>query len=236
MKNAGACAEQLDALLARLSSAPDVPPPHGDDPVETLIYSFLLWGSSRTAADAAYRALKHGFVDYNELRVSLPYEIALCLRQKDSRSLERCQRLRASLNDLFRREHVVSLDRVKGMGKRDARKYIETLEGMVPYVAARVMLLCFDIHAIPVDDALRALLIEEGAADASADIVEVSAYLARHVPAARGRDVHALLQAWSDRASERLAAGTGKEKPVRQRRRPTSSSTRTSRRSKAKQS
>lgn len=213
MKNASTCAGRLEAVLARLEPPPDEVLPVADDPVETLIHSFLLWGSTSEQAGNAYRALKQGFVDHNELRVSLPYEIALCLRQKDSRSLERCQRLRASLNDLFRREHVVSLDRVRSMGKRDARKYIETLEGMVPYVSARVMLLCFDIHVMPVDDPLRALLIEEGAADPSADCAEVSAFVSRHVPAARARDIHARLQAWSDCAAARLAAGDGKAQP-----------------------
>lgn len=215
MKNASACAKNLAAFLKRIIDKSDESDlPNSDDPVEVLILSFLMWESTTGEAYCSYRKLKDAFVDCNEFRVSLPYEIVEKLSLTDSKALERCQRMRATLTDIFKREHSVTLDRLKEEGKRDVRKYLDTLEGMVPYVAARVSLLVFQSHAIPVDDHLRSLLIEEGAADDSSEIPELAPWLSRQVKASDGRTVHFALQAWSDNAFETIRSGntTGRSK------------------------
>lgn len=207
MKNANACARNLSAFLKRLGKGEDPGFPEADDPIAVTVMSFLLWESTTPAAKEAYARFKARFVDYNDFRVTLPYEMVELVDLRDVRALERCQRLRAVLNDIFRREHVVSLGRLAAEGKRDVKKYLDSLEGMVPYVSARVSLLAFDTHAVPIDDHLRALLIEEGAADDSVELPELAPWLARQVKASHGRSVHFALQAWSDRAIERIRSG-----------------------------
>ena len=71
--------------------------------------------------------------------------------------LDRFRRLRAVLRNVYLREHAVTLERLADAGKRDAKKYIDSLDGMVPYVAARVLLLCFDVHGVPVSTQVPAI-------------------------------------------------------------------------------
>jgi hypothetical protein len=198
VKSSSPAAKNLNAVLKRFAKSPPPDFPDAGDPVAVLIQSFLLWEASTAEALSAYAAMKDGFVDYNELRVSLPHEMARALRLRDRRALDRCHRLRAVLTDIFKREHAVTLQRLSQLGKRDLRKYLDELEGMVPFVAARLALLCFDSHSIPVDERLRARLVEQEIVEPGMDLNELSAWLARHVRAAHGPRMHYALQAWCD--------------------------------------
>jgi hypothetical protein len=225
VKNAGEYATKLSALLKRVGSAS--PPPFGPvtfplaaaasgeaepaasgegadaavrppDPITVIVTSFLLWESTTHAAVTAFNRILKSMVDFNDLRISLPAESAEILGERYPLALDRCQRLRAVLRDIFHREHAVRLEHLRGEGKRDVRRYVESLEGIVPYVSSRVLLLCFDTHMIPVDEQLRARLVEAGAAAESADVAEVGAYLARHVKSGEGARAHFGLQRWVD--------------------------------------
>jgi len=59
-------------------------------------------------------------------------------------------------------------------------------DGIVPFVANRVMLLCFDVHAVPVDDLLRAHLVDAGAADEELDVTSLASWLGRQIKSADG--------------------------------------------------
>ena len=133
-------ADQLQALLSRLKKqfSPEPPAPI-EDPLEQLVSSLLLWESTASKAEAARRRLIAAVVDINELRVCLPEEIVALLGERYPRGEERALRLRAALNDIYVREHAVSLEHLKKMNKRDARQYLESLEGVPQYVAARVV-------------------------------------------------------------------------------------------------
>jgi hypothetical protein len=114
------------------------------------------------------------------------------------RGLERCQRLRAVLRDIYSREHDVCLDGLSGEGKREVRRYLDSLDGMVPYVASRLALLCFETHAMPVDDQLRLKLVEIGAADPDIYIAELTSWLEHHIKPSDGAATHHTLQIWVD--------------------------------------
>jgi endonuclease III len=160
VKDAVKSTKQFTTLMKRLG--PVEPPDFADtdDPFAVLVHSFLLWESTTDKALTAYNALQRHVVDFNDLRVCMPQEILELIGVRYPRGLDRCQRLRATLRDVYSREHVVSLNGIDKLGKREIRRYIESLEGMVPYVAARVLLLSFQVHAIPVDDQLRTNLIQ----------------------------------------------------------------------------
>ena len=198
MKNAAQCAKKLTTLLKKL---PEGEPPElsneiGDDPVGQLVFSFLLIDSTTEKAAAAYRKLLDQVVDYNDLRVSMPHETAGYLGSRYPRATERCEQLRTALRNVYLREHDVTLERLKGLGKREVKKYIESLEGVCPYTASRLMLVSFDVHAIPVDEQLREQLVAAGAADEEATSAEVSAWLTRQIKAADGLTSHYAFQRW----------------------------------------
>jgi hypothetical protein len=160
--------------------------------------SMLLWESSTDKALAAYVRLMEQVVDFNDLRVCMPHETLEIIGPRYPRALDRVQRLRAVLRNIYLREHAMKLDRLPATGKREIKKYIESLEGIVPYAAARVLLLSFDTHCIPVDDQLRTHLIDADVVDASIEIPELSNWLSTQVKAGDGATAHFALQSWID--------------------------------------
>jgi hypothetical protein len=198
VKNASQCAKKLTALLKKLPEGvpPDFPP--AEDPLATLVASFFMWESSTAAAREAYQRVDETIVDFNDLRVTMPVEVAEWLNDDSPLNIERCQRLRAALRNVYLREHEVSLASLADSGKREIKKYIESIEGVPPYVSARTLLMSFDAHAIPVDEQLRSRLIEEGVCNEDADVHELSAWLARQIKASDARAAHLAFQAWID--------------------------------------
>lgn len=167
-------------------------------PLEELIYSFLLWEAPASKADAAYRRLTHHIVDLNELRVCRPPEIISVLGKSYPLVEERAMRLKASLHEIYLREFAVTLDKCAALSKRDSRKYLDTLDGMPPFVAARVVLLRLGGHAIPVDDKLLGRLVAKGVVEPDYDCAKAEGVLERHVKADDAIAVHRTLQAWAD--------------------------------------
>ena len=102
----------------------------------------------------------------------------------------------------------MKLDRLPTTGKREIKKYIESLEGIVPFAAARVQLLSFDVHTIPVDDQLRTQMIEADICDASVEIPELSNWLTTQIKPGEGAAAHYALQSWMDEVAD---GGKGKK-------------------------
>lgn len=192
-------AKALNALLRSLKSkyAPEGELPQRT-PLEELIYSFLLWEAPIAKADAAYRRLMNHVVDVNELRVCRPPEIIATIGKTYPLAEERAMRLKASLHEVYLREFAVSLDKCASLSKRDARRYLDTLEGMPPFVAARVVLLRLGGHAIPVDNNLLVRLIAKGVVEPEYDCARAEGILERHVKADDGIQVHLTLLNWAD--------------------------------------
>lgn len=187
-------AEHADATLLAQSN-----PPLAIDPLtHELIYSFLLWEASTAQARPAADRLLRAVVDLNELRVCLPQEIADHLGERYPLALERAMRLRGSLLEIYRQRHAVCLDHLPAMGKREARSFLASLDGMPGFVAARVAVVALDAHAVPLDDRLRALLAGHDAIDPSLSLDDASAWLERQIRAQDARETAALFQAWSD--------------------------------------
>lgn len=202
-------AKRFAALVKRLkgeydtaAEAPaDAPPPslaEGDAVLDQLVHSFMLWETTSAQALAGLKRLREAFVDLNELRVCFPEEISTAIGERFPRSRERATRLRAVLNDIYRREHGLSLSRLVDQPKRDARSYLESLEGMPPFVAARVALLCFGGHAVPVDERLLALLTSERAVEPDVGVEDAAAWIERQVRANEAAATHLLLRRWAD--------------------------------------
>lgn len=210
--------KNLASLMKKLRSRYQAPERVERQPMEEFLYAYLLWESSATKADAAIKRMMHHVVDFNELRVCRPPELVTLLGKTYPRSEERALRLRASLQDLYMREYEVSLSAALAMNKRDAKKYIETLEGIPPFVAARVLLMAFGAHAVPVDDRTLQKLIAAEVTEPGSDVVKAMGILERHIKAEESHEAHALLQAWSeDSTSDPTARSATKEKAPRRR-------------------
>lgn len=207
MSMTDAAQRRLGSLLKKLRAkhpeiaAPEIlPEPHDEiDPlVHEVVYSILLWDAGSTHARNSLRRIREHVVDYNELRVCAPDEISHIIGEKQPRSLERALRLRCVLNDIFSRQHAVSLAHLVDHPKRETRNYLESLEGMPHFAAARVLLVRLGGHAFPVDRRLRDLLVDENIATDDVNDETLSGQLERHTKAEDSLRSYLLLQAWSD--------------------------------------
>ncbi|MEZ6243683.1 MAG: hypothetical protein R3B57_11655 [Phycisphaerales bacterium] len=221
-------AKKLDALLKRLEkkSGPDAesaktpPAPEGVDPiVHALVHSFMVWEAGPKAAAKALNAFASEFVDYNELRICMSDELAGILPKKYPAAEERCERLRVVLNEIFARQHALTLAPLAEQPKREARAYLDALGGITPFVAARVSLLALGAHGFPVDARLAQRLAKEGVCDADETPESVSVRLERHIRAGQAEGAYLLIEAWSDGRAGKIAAtgtrGTGRSRSSR---------------------
>ena len=199
-------AERFDSLVARLvsSAAPTPPAPpapaSSDDPVDLLVHSFLLWETTPVVADRAAKKLKSAFVDLNELRVARTDEIVSVIGVRCPRAEERSSLLRRSLNDIFNREHAVTLANLIQRHKRDAKQYLTSLDGCPQYVSARVLVLGFGAHAAPLDAFIHARLAQAGVFTEPVDLERAASLLERHIRADDSLATHLALESLRDEA------------------------------------
>lgn len=199
--------KKLASLLRRLRgqhtelAAPVVvpdPPDGFDDLVHQLVYSMLLWEASTGQARNALKRIREAVVDYNELRVCVADEVSHVIGDKYPLSLERAMRLRTTLHDIYQRQHAISLSHLADLGKREARHYLDSLSGCPPFVSARVCVVQGLGHAIPVDERLCSLLVQEQVLEPGTPVEQATSWLEHHIKAEEGRDIALLFQAWSD--------------------------------------
>jgi endonuclease III len=205
VKNPGQSAKIFSSLLKKLGKPKEPLPLEDADPVTVLVMSFLMWDATTSRAVAAHKRLMDRVVDYNDLRVSMPHELVDWIGPRYPQAMERCQRMRAALRHLYDREHAVNLDRLRDMARREIKTYLRSLDGIAPYVADRVTLLCFDTHCVPVDARLHRCLVKAGVAEEDTNIAEMASWLTRQVKAADAVVTHRALQAWADKAGSASA-------------------------------
>jgi endonuclease III len=225
VKNEATFAKKFGALLKKIKSqhggAAKAGAPSGGggeaegspaaprEAVTQLVVAFLEWNASRKQAADAHKRLMAVMVDNNDLRVSHPHEIVAVIGERYPRAEERAARLHESLQEIYIREHAVSLDDLAEKPKKAVRQYLETLPGITPYVAAQVALASFQAHAVPVDDHLAELLREEEVVDPEASVEDVAAFLERQIDAGEALEAHHALYAWVDSGSGRSRGASG---------------------------
>ena len=199
MKHSPIYAKRLAALLRRLKQSASAAETKSRPPLMQLIHAFLSYDAAARQADTAMRRLEESLIDLNDLRVSDPYDLAAIVGDDYPNVLVRCARLKQALNSIYHREHAMALEVIAKKSKTDARNYLESLEGMIPFVSASVMLFCLDGHAIPVDQQLRDRLADNGVVDPHATIQEIQAFIENHISHSQAAQVHGLLRAYVEK-------------------------------------
>jgi len=226
-------AKALNSVLKKVG-APEADPffEQERNGVEQLVYGFLLWESTTARANAAYKRLADTFVDFNDLRVAKPRHITEALGKTYPLAEERAVRLLAALNEIYIREYEVSLENALSGGKREAKKYIDSLEGMTPFVSARITLYGAGVHAVPVDQRVLDMLIAQGVFEEGTTVDDACATLDRAVRAADGKSVADKLQSMSD-AGPKAVGGKSKSGTKKTTKKRSSGKKKTKRKTKA---
>lgn len=171
---------------------------HNDPILREFVRSFLMWESTMSRAEAALKRIDQSVVDVNELRVCMPDEVAQIIGANYPKAEERATRLRAGLNDIFRREHCVRLFHLAERSKKDARQYLESLTAIPQFVSARVALLSLGAHAFPLDERMLACMRQAKALQMEHDLAAATSLLERAVRAGEALEAYSALQAWAD--------------------------------------
>src|SRR5687767_15830024 len=183
MKNAGKHADELKSLLRRLVKEYKPEERQPQEPLKALVRGAMCFDMPDARVDEAMRAIEREFVDLNELRVATDLEIHEMLGVRYPEIERRVAMITQSLNNIFEREHTLSLDRLKTVSKRDARQFLRELPGVHPFVEAYVMLFAFDGHSVPVDDQTLAYLKAQGIVEEGTSLDEAQRFVEHAVKA-----------------------------------------------------
>lgn len=195
MRDSAAYAKQVKRYFNRLKRSGPKPALHEfDDPLKQLMFAVLSEDVSPSKAKAAVSRLVSGTIDYNDLRVSTPNELAGMISSDIPHALSRATRLATILGAIYERENAVTLDALKAGTRRDARAYLGNLAGLTPYALASTMLWIFGDHVIPIDEQMLETLKKEEVIDPETRLEEAQAFLKRHVAASDARMFTALVK------------------------------------------
>lgn len=195
MKNAAKFADALRSLSKHLIKDHKPAPKQATEPLETLVRGAMSYGVSDAKATEAMRLIQKEFVDLNELRVATDLEIQELLGVRYPDIERRVATITQSLNNIFEREHTLSLERLKSVSRREARQFLRELPEIHPFIEAFVMLYAFDGSAFPIDSEILAYLVEEEAVEPSASLEDAQKFVEHTLKADEVHDFFVAIRA-----------------------------------------
>jgi endonuclease-3 len=122
-------------------------------PLEQLVLGLLGEQTSERKAEQGLRRLRTDFVDFNEVRVTRPHEVAKAIQMVAEPHLKAWRIVRV-LRQVFLRHGQVDLDFLSRLPLDQARGLLEQLDGVDARTVATVVLLSLGGNALPADAAV----------------------------------------------------------------------------------
>ena len=199
MKDSNEYGSLLKKLINRLQrSGGQATEPEIQDVTAELILACLSEYNPENKARAALNKLRSHFVDFNELRVSRSTEVVEVIGKNYQEAQPTAERILKVLRQAFTKMNSMDLESMHQMGKREAKTFFESLEGVTPYIVSRVMMRGLDGHAFPVHEPMLKMLRAEEVVNSKAEANEVQGFLERQITSARIHKVYALLRRHAD--------------------------------------
>lgn len=183
MRNSSEYATQLLKLCRKLQrdmGAPSVTV--SENATEEVILGFLSSVVTEAKAGTTLEKLKKKFVDFNELRVCRDVEVAKLLGASFPQGKSVAKNIIRVLQQIYDQHDSLRLSDFLAGGKREAKAFLEEIKGLDAYVIARVMLLCLEAQAFPVNASLATMLRGEKVVDPGADEAKIQGFLERQIP------------------------------------------------------
>jgi len=194
MKNATKHADNLRSLFKKLLKEGKPDPKQIIPPVRAMVSGILSFDATDARVADALKVIDRVFVDINELRVATELEVIDLIGAKYPAIEQRALMFKESLNAIFEKEHTLSLDRLKSLGRKDARQILRDLPEVTPYVEAYTTLFGLDEAAIPVDDSIRDLLVENDCLEPETSIEDAQKFIESHIKADECYDFFAVIR------------------------------------------
>jgi endonuclease III len=174
--------------------------------LEAAIYGICHEGATRIQAEKALQALKTGYFDWNEVRVSSLVELQAVLDKAGIPDAEeRAHRLRRFLKQLFEKVYSFNLEPLTKKPLKDSIKALQEFDTLHhDFVLATITRLALSGHAIGIDVPTRRALERLGVAEPGTDNPTLRGALERAVPKNRGTEFVDLIE---DLAHDTCVAG-----------------------------
>jgi hypothetical protein len=190
MKDARTYERKIKKLLSGAKKAGKVPT--ADSPEEVLlriIEAVFLADATDAEVGKALAAIQKEFVDFNELRVAPEKDVLECIGKEHPRGRGKVTVLHSVLNGLYERANHLSAEYLSEMSKREIRRHLREV-GMPPFGEAYTAMVCYGVHAIPVDDSLFEVLQMTECVHESSDVADTQAFLERVIAQKDGYAAH----------------------------------------------
>jgi endonuclease III len=195
MKNATKYADSLHSLHRKLTREHKAQPAEPIEPLQALVRAAMSYDVSDSKADEAVKAIHKEFVDLNELRVATDLEIQELLGVRYPDIEHRVQMITQALNNIFEREHTMSLERLKTISRRDARQFLRELPDIHPFVEAYVMLYGFEGNAFPIDEEILEFLLDEEVIEPETNLADAQKFVEHNLRDASMHDFYTAIRA-----------------------------------------
>jgi len=236
MKDSKTYGQKVGKLFRSLKQKyPQVKKVDFDDPADALVYAIVSERIRASTARTITRKMEKHFVDLNDLRVSRTEEVLEMLGPSGPDSRATASVLTQVLNSIYNKYNMVSLAGLKEVGKRQARKQIEKLDGLSRFAVNYCFLAALRGHCIPLTQKMIDYLRAGEFVHPASTEDDIEGFLERQITAANAYEFYSLLRQESEKAKSppRTAAKkTGKtkvskKKPKRTAKKATKKTTRT---------
>lgn len=200
MRGATDCARRLKKAVRTLRARyGNLTAPPAGDPLAQLILGVFTRDMPEARAHEVIERIRSMVVDYNELRVTSPRELAEFVGDYPD-AWTKCEDLSRALNRIFAIRHDVSLEWMMSASKKEVREFLARIDGLEPYTRARLRLLALRQHAFPLDEAMWAWARQQRIVDDKCTLEEAQAFLERQVSDKEALEVYLLIrkQAWTE--------------------------------------
>jgi len=194
MKNATKHADNLKSLHKKLLKEGKPEPKKAIEPLRALVLGVLSFDAPDSKAEAAMATIDKEFVDINELRVATELEVIQIIGPRYPAIERRALMFREILNAIFEKEHTLSFERMKTLGKKDVRQALKELPEMTPYVEAYTLLFGLDVAALPVDDATLETLVEADVLEEGTSLEDAQKFLESHLKADEYHEFYSVIR------------------------------------------
>jgi endonuclease III len=172
-----------------------------DEPVDAIVHGIISENMTEKAAQAVSRKFADYFVDLNDMRVSRPEEMVEIIGEDTPVTRQATNTLTSTLMAIFNEYHTVSLQTLKKVGKRPAKKALEKLDGITRFAVDYCMLMALQGHAIPLTGRMIEYLKSHELVDSEVDEQQIEGFLTRQISAKNGYEFYTFLRRESE-ASE----------------------------------
>ena len=195
-------------VLGRLKRSYGAPAkqPAEVEPIEQIVLAILADNESPNKAQSVLQRLKGYYVDFNELRVARPGELAGQMGSTFAQASSKAKRILTVLKGIFDRENSFNLGFLKSKSKQDLEEYFRDIQGADNYLLSSVILYCCGRQAFPLDEKMLEACKELELAQGAVSLENMQAYLERQLRSADSYAFCRLLKKYTAKERSRSKA------------------------------